>query len=105
MKFLASLSLFAAMASIAVAAPAPQGSSGARITIHSEANNEGASASFSNDGSCHTLPGNAPIRSVQISGSVQGCGLFSDAQCSTRSGVLTRSNSSVSQNAVAIGCQ
>ncbi|KAL4990714.1 hypothetical protein BDW68DRAFT_153738 [Aspergillus falconensis] len=103
MKFLASLASLVALATLAAASP--QGGSGPTITIYSQPNNAGDSETLTNDGTCTTLPGNAPIRSVQISGSVRGCGLFSDAECSNRDSVLFSSRSSVSGNSIAIGCQ
>ncbi|RDW68885.1 uncharacterized protein DSM5745_08645 [Aspergillus mulundensis] len=47
-----------------------------QITIYSEPGYSGTSVHFSNDATCHTLPGYAPIYSVEMSGSVQACMLF-----------------------------
>ncbi|KAL4998964.1 hypothetical protein BDV10DRAFT_184856 [Aspergillus recurvatus] len=120
MKFLASLVSLAALATLAAASPAPQDDSGSTasttrlhthranlraITIYSQPNNGGDSETLTNDGTCTSLSGNAPIRSVQISGSVRGCGLFRNADCSDRESVVFQSRSSLSGDAVAIGCQ
>ncbi|KAL6235041.1 hypothetical protein BDW75DRAFT_240538 [Aspergillus navahoensis] len=100
MKFLASFVSLAALATLAAASPSPQGAGPT-----AKPNYGGDSQVLTNDGSCTTLSDGVPIRSVRISGSVQGCGLFSDEDCSDRDSVVFSSRASVSGDSVAIGCQ